>query len=135
MPALALFIAVTILRGKLEAFIRHELVSLSALPLAIAMGAFVVMCGVGHALDGAGSFYWPAYRFFAWWHFATFAVGLWSMTFLLRVAVRQTLLLVAESKIGPKRESSSAFSRLLVLLAPGPCGPCCQCSSCGSPKK
>lgn len=45
------------------------------LPLARVVALFLVMGGIGRALDCGGSFLWPAYRLFAWWHALTFLVG------------------------------------------------------------
>lgn len=34
-------------------------------------GIFIIFCGLGHAIENVGSFWFPCYRFFAHWHFVT----------------------------------------------------------------
>ena len=88
MASVALFIAWVMGQRQPHQY-PQRVIRLGVWPLSIAMGAMMVTCAVGHLLDGAGSFYWPAYRLFALWHLVTFAVGMGSFYFLLKIAVAQ----------------------------------------------
>lgn len=46
--------------------------------IAFAYAAFIFTCGAGHAIDGIGSFYWPNYAFFAFWHLLTAVISWWA---------------------------------------------------------
>lgn len=57
----------------------RKVIALSS--IRIAFGAFILFCGLGH-LEGAVSFFWPTYHFFAVWHSVTAAVS-WVVVFLV----------------------------------------------------
>lgn len=40
--------------------------------------SFILLCGLGHALDNIGAFMWPNYRVFSLWHDLTAIISLWA---------------------------------------------------------
>lgn len=56
----------------------------------ITFAIFILLCGVGHLLDGALSFFYPYYHFFAVWHALT-AVASWAAVFMI-VKIRHYLI-------------------------------------------
>lgn len=103
MPILWVLVLIPFLRIK-----PHKLGSVAVLriPLfrvVLANSAFVVVSGAGRLLDEFGSWYWPAYRVFAWWHFLTFIVGIVSTLYLLKIASQeiQHLNQLPESTFNP----------------------------------
>ena len=55
--------------------------------------AFILMCGIGHLMDGVGAFFWPAYNLFAVWHALTAAV---STLTAFRLAIKSISLIEME---------------------------------------
>lgn len=74
--------------------VRYKLIRDSAKRLPLTMGSFILLCGLGHLFDGFGAFYFPAYRFFTYWHLLTFLVGLWSTMRLILIFRQQYLYFV-----------------------------------------
>jgi hypothetical protein len=100
MPLSWLLIASVIRRQHLDQTAAPVWLAVSPVIVIIPVASFVLMCGIGHFLDNVGAFAWPAYRFFAWWHFATFLVGTWAGSRLVTSASKQV---TAQAARQPRR--------------------------------
>lgn len=56
-------------------------------------GCFIGLTGIGRFLNDVTSFWWPAYRFYAWVHFITFLMGIAATIYLVKIISQEIILL------------------------------------------
>lgn len=91
MPILWVLVLIPFLRIKAKKLASVAALRIPLFRVVLANSTFVIASGVGRLLDEFGSWYWPAYRVFAWWHFLTLVVGIISTLYLLKIANQEIL--------------------------------------------